>query len=356
MEALEVTGIPGSAKLLKSLIETKSPQVAHGIEYLRNRFGNTRYENASTASTASTVGNDWVNANLLSGNTFNSSSNASTASTVGNASNINRTALSLVPRNITKGELPYTETEINEFFTSDGHLKPGLEILWGENRNTVNTGAHGDFYMSTDSPTDVLKKYLSLSDPNNSNGSLQQLRKIRADNPRGRSGILIKTHSGDTSIDSSPLAYSIATGLGKRFKPAVPDSGGEFVVSNGFGYNNFFKRGYNTEADRARTLFKNHPNAEAKLLTDREGNMYAFELTDEAGTFQIPLNSNSEVQDIINRRIEAFNKHYGTNYPFVKPFRPNSKWNLGYRYYLPNISGIAYKQGGKMERGLLTRF
>lgn len=199
---------------------------------------------------------------------------------------------------------------------------------------------------------------------------------ILKDNPTGRSGILIQTHGGDTSMDSTPLAYKMATRLGKNFREMTPLFNRKTVRSNQFGYNNAFRQGYSTELERARKVFENNPNYKATLLRDNNGNMTAFELSDENGTFQIPLNSRQEVLDIMNDDLHRFNEYYGTSYPDIIPYSSRKAgehwdgvrtyykditpetmypWDFGEEFELPNIYGIAYKKGGKIKRRLLTK-
>lgn len=218
----------------------------------------------------------------------------------------------------------------------------------------------------------ILKQHLDAA----RNGR-REAQSIMAANPKGRSGILVDTHNGDTSMDSTPLAYKMATRLGKRFRTLTPPFGNSIVYSNDFGYNNAFKLGYDTELNRAKALFKANPNYKAKLLKDEKGNMIAYELTDDNGTFQIPLNSRQEVLDKMNADLHKFNEHFGTLYPDIKPFgsrrageywdgkriyykdtTPETMypWDFGEIFELPNIYGIAYRKGGKLKRRLLTDF
>ena len=268
-------------------------------------------------------------------------------------------------RNIKNGDTPYTDEEINALVNKNGKLKEDLYFT-----DKVITGSHGVMYAPhinpKHTPNWILKQHLLNTDPNNPNGASRELRRIMNDNPTGRSGILVETHNGDTSIDSTPLAYIMATRLGKKFKPLNNDL--ERVVSNSYGYNNVFKTNSEVNAlnNRARALFAKNPDYEATLIRDVDGNMIAYKLTDESGTFQIPLNSRQEVLDIMNARLHKFNEHYGTSYQDIKPesnknsifYDPNNPypWDFGERFDLPNIYGIAYKKGGKIKRKLLTQF
>ena len=280
--------------------------------------------------------------------------NVATAST--NPANVSRT---IKARDTRKGELPYTDEEINALVDENGNLRPDIE--W-DSRSQVRTGAHGDFGQSWNTPKEILQKHLNAADPSNPRNGMQELRYIRRDNPKGRSGVLIKTHSGDTSIDSTPLAYSIALTQGKKFKPLTTSE--SRITSNEFGYNNVFAEDRAT-ADRARAAFAANPDAEVKLIKDTKGNMVAMEMTDNQGTFLIPLRSRQQVMDIINKRLHAFNEHFGTNYEDVTPeystktskfFDPNNPypWDFGEAFSLPNIYGIAYKKGGRLHRRGLT--
>ena len=250
-------------------------------------------------------------------------------------------------RNVLAGESPYTEEEINALINPDGTLKDGIYFT-----DKTEAGSHGDFFNAyKDSPTSLLQKYLYASDPA---VKRREMKSIMEANPKGRSGILVHTHDGNTSMDSTPLAYKMATRLGKNFKPLA--GGPERVLSNDFGYVNAFKNGYGAEANRARALFKANPNYEAKLLRDSNNNMTAFELEDENGVFQIPLNTREETLKIMNDELHNFNDYYGTNYSDIVPHKIFSKspWSFGQYFDLPNIYGIAYKQGGKIKRRLLT--
>lgn len=257
----------------------------------------------------------------------------------------------IVARDVKGGETAYTPEEIDALIQDDGSLKEG--IIFHTN-SRVKTGGHGDFLSWDDTPTTILKKHLNEIDPNNPKNAFKEMRKIQAANPTGRSGIIIETHPGDTSMDSTPLAYKMATRLGTRFRPLSGSIWGDRVESNSLGYNMAFKQGYGTEADRARALFKVNPDYEATLLKDADGNMTAYELTDENGTFQIPLNTRQEVLDMMNKQLHNFNKHYGTSYSDIVP-QPNSigevgAWRFGETFDLPNIYGISYKKGGKLCR------
>ena len=269
----------------------------------------------------------------------------------------------IIPRDVKKGELPYTEDEVNSWIDSDGKLKSGIEFPWG---SKVYTGAHGEMYMPNVHPEQdeiwILRQHLA-----NSEGRAEELKDIMRSNPSNRSGVLIETHDGDTSIDSTPLAYVLATRFAKRFKPLKGSIWGERVRSNSYGYNNAFKQGKDIDNlnIRAKTLLDANPDYKAKIIRDEKGNMIAYELTDENGTFQIPLNTRQDVLDIINARIHKFNKLYGTSYEDAKPLRnsefhdydPNNPypWSFGETFDLPNIYGIAYKNGGKLKRKLLTQ-
>lgn len=141
-------------------------------------------------------------------------------------------------RNIKNGDIPYTDEEINALVDENGKLKKDLYFT-----DKVITGSHGIMYAPymnpKHTPNWILKQHLLNTNPNNPNGASRELRRIMSDNPTGRSGVLIETHTGDTSIDSTPLAYVMATRLGKKFKPLNNDL--ERVISNSYGYNNVFK-------------------------------------------------------------------------------------------------------------------
>lgn len=277
-------------------------------------------------------------------------------------------------RNVKAGEAPYTPEEVNSWIDPDtGRLKEGIYFNADDE---VQTGAHGemfmpDWYPEQQNPTWILKQHI-----NNDRNTRKEMLRILKDNPTGRSGILIHTHGGDTSMDSTPLAYKMATRLGKNFKEMTPLFNRRTVRSNQFGYNNAFKQGYSAELERARKVFENNPNYKATLLRDNNGNMTAFELSDENGAFQIPLNSRQEVLDIMNNDLHKFNEYYGTSYPDIIPYSSRKAgeywdgartyfkdvtsdtmypWDFGEEFELPNIYGIAYKKGGKIKRRLLTQ-
>lgn len=276
------------------------------------------------------------------------------------------TKISFKSRNTKAGEAPYTEEEINALIDENGRLKRGVKF---DNDNEVYTGGHGAMFNPQWNPeqdeTWILRQHLANTDPNNKYNGAWELKQIMADNPGGRSGVLIKTHIRDTSMDSTPLAYVMATRFAKNFKPLNPRL--ERVGSNSYGYNTAFKTGKDIDAlnARAKAILDADPNYKAKILRDNKGNMLAYELTDENGTFQIPLNSRQEVLDAMNTRLHKFNKHYGTSYRDIEPlynlsgeqYNPDNPypWNFGESFDLPNIYGIAYKQGGKIKRKLLTQ-
>ena len=256
-------------------------------------------------------------------------------------------------RDVRKGEQPYTTDEVrNIFFNEDGSFI-------GENRlpqdaASVYTGAHGDFYGPFDRPQDALKKHLFNVEQNK-----RELQDIISDNPSGRSGIILHTHHSDLSADSAPLAYTIGMRQGEHFMPFPTES--PTVMSNTFGYNNFFKESPEI-AERARTYYRNHPNAEdVELLTDANGNMTAFKITDENGEFLVPLRTQEEYLNVINKRIDAFNKKFKTDYPHAtlkdaKNFNRKTgewvpkPWSFGRKLMLPNIFGVAYENGGKVKK------
>lgn len=277
-------------------------------------------------------------------------------------------------RNVKAGEAPYTPEEVNSWIDPDtGRLKKDIEFNADDE---VQTSAHGemfmpDWYPEQQDPTWILRQHIKAG-----KNARKEMLSILKDNPTGRSGILIHTHGGDTSIDSTPLAYKMATRLGKNFKEMTPLFNRRTVKSNQFGYNNAFRQGYSAELERARKVFENNPNYKATLLRDNNGNMTAFELSDENGTFQIPLNSRQEVLDIMNNDLHKFNEYYGTSYPDIIPYSSRKAgehwdgvrtyfkdvtsdtmypWDFGEEFELPNIYGIAYKKGGKIKRRLLTK-
>lgn len=257
------------------------------------------------------------------------------------------------PRNLKAGEQPYTEAEIRDFFYNpDGTLKVNPEDV-ADYRNSVNTGAHGTdyWYAKHQNPTQTLKNYLAVTEPSTQR---KEILDIMRSNPSGRSGVFVGTHNGDTSVDSTPLAYKYATRLGQHFMPF--DGGSPTVRSNNYGIVNYFKTGYGNEANRARALFEANPNYEATLLKDADGNMTAFQLKDADGVFQIPLNNQQEVLDIMNKSLHDFNTHYGTQYPDITIYNRwgESPWGFGKSFTLPNIQGMAYKQGGNLKRRLMT--
>lgn len=248
-------------------------------------------------------------------------------------------------RYLNKGDLPYTEEEVRKaFFNEDGTLKERLPMT-----TSVYTGGHGDFLKYTDSPVDILKKHLS-----NDERRKRELASILEDNPSQRSGVLLHTHNGDLSIDSSPLAYAIGRRQGKHFMPFPTDI--DYVSSNSLGYNNIFKEDAAT-AKRAREYFKNHPEGESvKRIEDDKGNMVRYEITDDKGTFSIPLRTRDELLELINKRIRDFNKSFNTNYKeAVSAFSPSNSdfpypWGFGEIFKLPNIYGIAYENGGNINK------
>lgn len=262
------------------------------------------------------------------------------------------------------GERPYTTAEIEDAVNS------GRMIRFDK----VNTSTHGEFFLPDlfeehRDPTWILKQHIL-----NEQKARAEMTAIMKDNPRGRSGIFLHTHDADTSIDSAPLAYKYATRLGKNFKEMPTEY--PTVKLNNLGYNNVFKQGYGKELERAKALFNTNPDYKAALLRDRDGNITTFELTDDNGTFQIPLNSRQEVMDIINAQVDAFNKHFGTSYKGVSPYASRRTgedwqgprilyddvkgtpdmypWDFGEIFIGDNMNGYIYKQGGKLKRKLLT--
>lgn len=269
------------------------------------------------------------------------------------SNNLEKEHLIFRPRDLRNGEPAYTTEEINALVNEDGTLREGVEF-----DRSVRTGAHGvsSWYSSYQSPTTILKNHLHSIDPATSR---REMASIMRSNPQGRSGILIKTKDWDTSVDSTPLAYKMATRLGKNFKPLAGSEYGDKVKSNSYGINNYFKES-GEEANRARALFQENPDAEATLMRDTNGNITGMQLTDANGDFIIPLRSRQEVLDIMNKQLHNFNKHYGTSYHDILPSNYDSEGNLrpgdfGEYFDLPNIYGISYKKGGKLckRRGLI---
>lgn len=251
-------------------------------------------------------------------------------------------------RNLYEGEQPYTEEEVrNVFFNEDGSFIGANDFP--ADATSVNTGSHGFFYQN-DPPEEVLRHHLFDTQANR-----EELRQIRRDNPKGRSGVILRTHHSDLSADSAPLAYSIGMTQGEHFMPFPTVT--PTVISNTLGYNNFFKESREI-ADRAREYYRKHPDAkDVELLKDDLGNMTAFKITDEDGEFFVPLRNEEEYLEIPNKRIDAFNKKFHTSYPHVTPREdpygnPDTPepWYFGKQFYLPNIFGVAYEKGGKVKK------
>lgn len=107
----------------------------------------------------------------------------------------------------------------------------------------LNTGAHGVMIAGTETSPEMAWKALSEVVFNPHKGRLE-LSRIRTDNPAGRSGVMIHSHSGDLSVDSHPLAHAMIPRLG--FKEIIPISSSRgfngIEYANNFGSVNLFKK------------------------------------------------------------------------------------------------------------------
>lgn len=249
------------------------------------------------------------------------------------------------------GETPYTDEEINQRISKEGILNP----MYDPSLDTVHTGAHGQFGGLDWEPKDYLLHHIYRNQHNSPYYVGDELKSIMGANPSGRSGIIIKTHTGDLSVDSAPLAYTIAKRLGKKFKPLKTDV--KTVRSNNLGYNSYFKDGYKNEEARARRIFDTNADYEPKLIRDNYGNLTAFELEDDKGKFHIPLNTRKELLDVMNAPLHKFNKYFGTSYPDITTDMELEGYPYDFMetFTLPNIYGITYRQGGKIKNRLYTQ-
>lgn len=252
-----------------------------------------------------------------------------------------------------EAEQPYTEEEIRALLNPDGTLRSDVQV------EHLYTGAHGGQYRysSIQDPSETLGRHLfaTLSDAGRHEGW-----SIKSQNPLfGKSGVAVSTHSRDTSIDSTPLAYRFLTSLmaDRKFMPITTRS--PTVTTNTWGINNYFKPGYRAEMIRAKKLYGNSAEEflgqyPPELLKDANGDMTAFKLRDAEGEFFLPLRTRDEALDAINGPIHKFNTTFGTNYPDATVLSSRKPWNFGTLFRVPNIKGIFYDKGGNLRRSPMT--
>ena len=264
-------------------------------------------------------------------------------------------------RNVADGDRRYTREEVEGWFDKNPSaddieelhdLQYGVSTLPNGRKVVLKagrTGAHGmqSFYRYGDGPVEGLEKAI-IASRNPELGSI-----TRSNDFNDYSGIVIGTHSGDTSVDSTPLLYSMMTrAKAQGFVPLPTEQ--PTVRSNMFGVRSFFPRMTHPIMKRAEQLFIDNPHPQGSYVLDANGNATGIQLEDANGQFVVPLTPSDEVLERTNRHIRAFNDKYGTSYPeatwelrYDGTPRP---YNLGNRMILPNIFGVFYDQGGFKNR------
>ena len=240
---------------------------------------------------------------------------------------------------------PYTTSEVKAILDPKNPdaktLHSGREL---KTKNS-NTGAHGgdSFYVRGDNGAEALEKAIKAE-------RNPELSSIMADNRgNGSSGLFVGTHSFDTSVDSTPLLWTLMTRNGKNFTPYP--TADQYVTSNGFGVRSFFPRSTDPLMKRAMELYDNDENAfkAGTDVFDANHNITGVKFTDTNGEFVVPVNSADQVIGRTNKAIRLFNTKFGTNYPEAT-WEGSAPYYFGQRMRLPMFFGVLHKNGGKLVK------
>lgn len=264
-------------------------------------------------------------------------------------------------RNLSAGDRRYTREEVEGWFDknpSADDIETLHDIQYGiselpNGRRVIlkagHTGTHGtqSFYHSGESPVEGLHKAI-IASKNPELGSIS-----RSNDFNDYSGIAFGTHYGDTSVDSTPLLYSMMTRAKAQGFVPLPTKR-PTVLSNQFGVRSFFPRMTHPMMKRADELFATNPNPKGSYVLDANGDAIGVQLEDANGQFVVPMTPSDEVLERTNRNIRAFNDKYGTSYPEAtwSPdiFGNQQPYRLGNVMTLPNILGVFYDQGGHINK------
>ena len=240
---------------------------------------------------------------------------------------------------------PYTTSEVKDIL--DPKNPDAKTLHSGRELKTKNshTGAHGgaSFYASGDNGAEALEKAIKAE-------RNPELSNIMADNRgNGSSGLFVGTHSFDTSVDSTPLLWTLMTRNGKNFTPYP--TADQYVTSNGFGVRSFFPRSTDPLMKRAMELYDNDENAfkAGTDVFDANHNITGVKFTDTNGEFVVPVNSADQVIGRTNKAIRLFNTKFGTNYPEAT-WEGSAPYYFGQRMRLPMFFGVLHKNGGKLVK------
>lgn len=240
---------------------------------------------------------------------------------------------------------PYTISEVSDILDPKN---PDVKTLHsGREVKTKNshTGAHGSdsFYMHGENGAQALEKAIKAE-------RNPELSNIMADNRgNGSSGLFVGTHYGDTSVDSTPLLWTLMTRNGKNFTPYPTTD--QYVTSNGFGVRSYFPRSTDPLMRRAMELYDNDENAfkAGTDVFDANHNITGVKFTDTNGEFVVPVNSADQVIGRTNKAIRLFNTKFGTNYPEAT-WDSSAPYYFGQRMRLPMFFGVLHKNGGKLVK------
>ena len=240
---------------------------------------------------------------------------------------------------------PYTTLEVKNIL--DPKNPDAKTLHSGRELRTTNshTGAHGgaSFYGRGDNGAAALEKAIKAE-------RNPELSSIMADNRgNGSSGLFVGTHAFDTSVDSTPLLWTLMTRNGKNFTPYP--TADQYVVSNSFGVRSFFPRSTDPLMKRAMELYDNDANAfkAGTDVFDANNNITGVKFTDTNGEFVVPVNSADQVIGRTNKAIRLFNTKFGTNYPEAT-WESSAPYYFGQRMRLPMFFGVLHKNGGKLVK------
>lgn len=250
--------------------------------------------------------------------------------------------------------LKYGRYTKEDLFTPNGRPRPNLQL------QSVNTGAHGSF-IDENSSSDLVFNKLAYLHYNPEIGR-RELSSIMMDNPKGRSGVIFHTHTGDLSVDSHPLAQAIARTQGESLVP-ITDFNGR-VTANNFGYKNLFVdksqwelepelRDYleNVVAGNDRSVMYSSPfkvsrEPNGTLLVRNNNNRYVGRIA--------ALPEEEVLENAFNAPIMKTNKHFGIQLPkaILSTNNMYPQWTFRKSIDYPSfgVGAIGMKKGGKVKQ------
>lgn len=229
-----------------------------------------------------------------------------------------------------------------------GDLKPNVRF------DHVFTGSHGTFISEFSDPDEVVYNLSKLR--RHPEIGRREYNSITRSNPSGKSGIVVHTHDGDVSVDSSVLANAIQRRLGKEaVRLPLPIGQEPQVYLNGLGYNNLFSKKIFEDQSFINAM-------ESGTYGPRNFNYTKFSdgsivVKDKSGRIVgvYPALDKKEVLNTINQSIDKLNSTYpGLNYNEVvldpNPPLGYGQWTFGEGIKMDNQRHVLYKTGGNIKK------